>query len=85
VLTDTPGETSLREKELAHRARLREEALADPRVQSLLEAFPGASLAEVRERAGGEGEADAAGAISERDPEADAAVPARAASEEKST
>ncbi|MFQ5346229.1 MAG: DNA polymerase III subunit gamma/tau [Rhodothalassiaceae bacterium] len=50
VLSAAVGEASLREKELAHRARLREEALAHPLVRAVMESFPGATLADVRER-----------------------------------
>jgi len=51
VISGEAGEASLREKELARRERLFQEAQADPAVQSVLEAFPGASLADVRETA----------------------------------
>ncbi|RMD88629.1 MAG: DNA polymerase III subunit gamma/tau [Alphaproteobacteria bacterium] len=50
VLSSEVGEASLREKELAHRARLREEALAHPLVRAVMERFPGATLSDVRER-----------------------------------
>ena len=50
VISREVGEEPLRQKELAHRARLREEALAHPLVRAVLDAFPGATLAEVRER-----------------------------------
>lgn len=52
VVSRQAGEASLREKELAKQARLREEALAHPLVKAVMEAFPGASLAEVRAIAG---------------------------------
>jgi len=48
VISDEAGEPSLREKELAREAALRKQAEADPRVQDLLAAFPGATLVEVR-------------------------------------
>ncbi|GER00825.1 DNA polymerase III subunit gamma/tau [Iodidimonas gelatinilytica] len=49
VISQQAGEASLHEKELAHKARVREEALRDPLVVAVMDAFPGARLAEVRE------------------------------------
>jgi len=56
VISEEAGEPSLREKELARADALRKQAEADPRVQSVLAAFPGATLVDVREvgSAGGE-------------------------------
>ncbi|WP_051630481.1 DNA polymerase III subunit gamma/tau [Afifella pfennigii] len=45
------GQKTLREEREAHRARLRDEAKADPQVQELLQRFPGAEVVEVRETA----------------------------------
>ena len=58
VISEEAGEPSLREKELAQEAALRKQAEADPRVRSLLKAFPGATLVEVRKTGAADVEGD---------------------------
>ncbi len=47
-LTRDLGEPTLREQQLAAAGRIREEALRDPLVQTVLETFPGAEITAIR-------------------------------------
>jgi DNA polymerase-3 subunit gamma/tau len=47
-LTQDLGEPTLHEQQLAHDGRIREEALRDPLVKTVLETFPGAEITAVR-------------------------------------
>ena len=49
IVSNEPGERSLKEQEEARQQTFRDQALADPAVKQLLEAFPGAVVKTVRE------------------------------------
>jgi DNA polymerase-3 subunit gamma/tau len=44
ALSDEPGEPSLLDQEKISQERVRAEVLADPNVQAVIDAFPGAEL-----------------------------------------
>ena len=50
ILSQTEGETSLREQDVAYKQALKDEASSDPMVVALLEIFPRAEILQVRER-----------------------------------
>jgi DNA polymerase III subunit gamma/tau len=50
ILSQTMGQTSLRDQDLAHKQALKDEASVDPMVVALLEIFPSAEILQVRER-----------------------------------
>lgn len=51
VIETTGGAQTIREKELAHEAQVREDALQDPLLKKVMAIFPGASLVKVHEMA----------------------------------
>jgi DNA polymerase III subunit gamma/tau len=56
AVSEAPGGPTLRQRQEEEERRLRDDLARDPLVQAVLETFPGATIAAVRERSGLAGE-----------------------------